>query len=707
MINVVAVGATGGEIFATSGGIDLLRGAVLGAFFVSAAYLTGLTLMRRSSVALAALLLVIAGGALQLGQLGYLGGETANMAVLFKGLFAAAVLLFLSASIGAARRSAIMGAVLFTFALVFAGMGVINFVDRVDLAPLLRFGLYGVGGVAILLAVWQAVKGDAGAQMVLPGAVLVVAGSLISPFFGAESAIAAGAAHAFFSVGVLAASLAAFIDGPGRMGAYGDPDAVRQDFSNGGAAERDEIVIDSQIARVLDYAGIATWDWSDGAVEQTSSLPQILGADSTAPFTPEAMRRFVHETDVARFENEVAMAKDGAFDVVLKLFDGRIVRLRGARAIDPSTNELERVVAFVEGVDDEASPGAGAKAGDVRKATAAAVVPTAAMMAAGAKLSDALDKGDIVAAFQPIVSLNSEKVAGYEALARWRGQEEGVDEGPESFVKTAEAAGKGEALAQTMLSAAGAFLAEKIKTEKAKRLFVTLNVSFGQMRAPGFVDAVRGAIDEYKLPDNALVLELTEADAVSDSAAAGKIFRSLKSAGAALAFDDFGAGFSCLSNLHKFDFDYIKIDKSFVDDLEKGNDKSKIVSALATLGKDLGMHVIAEGVETKATANAVRDIGCVYGQGFLYGRPLHAADAGDAAPRHAAPAGARDGAEEGEPSSPVLESIDAADGGAEAHGDKTDLAARDAETVDTELVAKGDAEERKESRWRPWRSGLR
>ena len=202
--------------------------------------------------------------------------------------------------------------------------------------------------------------------------------------------------------------------------------------------------------------------------------------------------------------------------------------------------------------------------------------------------------------------------------------------------KTAEAVGKGRELAMIMLDAAASFLADKIKREKRQDLFVTLNVSFGQMREKGFAAAVEETIKRFALPANSLVLELTEGDAVADHPMSAALFAEFKKAGAALAFDDFGAGFSCLSNLQKYDFDYIKIDKSFVDGLESDGDSAKIVRSLAGLGKDLGLKVIAEGIETKAAATAARKIGCIYGQGYVFGKPLESGQS-DVAPSADAP----------------------------------------------------------------------
>lgn len=501
----------------------------------------------------------------------------------------------------------------------------------------MRWSLIGVGGFAAVLVVLQAVRGDAGARLILPGVALAALAPLVGPLGLSETGGLNVASHGLFTLGILLASIVSLTESAApkiaaAAGAAADNVAgaassfAQSTFSShdASAVERDEVVLDSQIARVLDYSGVAIWDWSPEHADQTSSLPALLGADSTTPFTPEALREFIHKDDAERFENEVAAPIDGPFDVSLKLFNGRSIRIRGARAADDENGSLERMVAFIEPVSPEVKDAVdnGVDEAAVRKATEAAIVPAAAATdSLAAKLSAALEKGDIVAAFQPIVSLADEQIAGYEALARWRDQEEGADEGPETFVKAAEQAGKGGELACSMLDQAGAFLADKIKSGKNDDLFVAVNLSWGQMREASFVDALAETIAKYKLRKNALVLELTEADEVSEADDAGAIFSKLKDVGAALAFDDFGAGFSSLSNLRKYDFDYLKIDKSFSADLEDGGDGAKIVGSLAELGEKLGLKVIVEGVESKSAAAAALDVGCAYGQGYALGEP--------------------------------------------------------------------------------------
>lgn len=625
-----------GAALSAAPAFELGRGAIAGAFIVAAAFLAGYAAIRRSGLAVCALLMVLGAAALEFSWLGFFSAMPGNVAVMILGLFAAATIIFLSASIGAAKYNALLGGVMFTAALVIAGMGLINFIDRINVAPLMRWSVFGVGGFAVFLALTQALRGDTGARLILPGIVLAIVAPLVGPL-GAVSAEGLHLLpHGLFTLGVLSASLVSLTESaaprmnagashfePAHSFAGADEPAAFAHSSSARRKERAEIVLDSQLARVLDYAGVAVWDWSPELIDQTESLPGLLGADSTAPFTPDALRNFIHKEDIARFEKEVLAPIDGPFDVALKLFDGRKVRMRGARAASEDSGALERLVAFIETASPIFKPSklSGVDGAKVQKATEAAIVPTAASPLVR-KMADALDNGDIIAAFQPVVSLKDDKTVGYEALARWRGQENGAAEGPEIFVKAADIAGKGGTLARTMLDQAAAFLAEKQKKDKRSDLFVAMNVTWGQMREAAFADAVREAISKYGLPKNALVLELTEGDAVTDHVQAGNVFGALKAAGAALAFDDFGAGFSCLSNLRKYNFDYLKIDKSFAADLDSRGDGAKIVGSLAALGKDLGLKVIVEGVESKSAAKAAAQLGCAYGQGFALGAPV-------------------------------------------------------------------------------------
>lgn len=652
MIAILTAGVSDAGVFAAPA-LDLGRGAIVGAFIVAAAFLAGFAAIRQSGLAFCAFLMVVGAAALQFSWLGFIPAISPNVSIFIMGLFAAAAITFLSASISAARLNPILGGLMFTAALIIAGMGVINFVDRIDVAPMMRWSVIGIGAFGVLLALSQAFKGDSNARLILPGIAMAMAAPLLGPLTQLEASSFALAPHGLFTLGVLAASLVALTEtGKAQLHDHGlSNDSVahfaeRDIFDETNDIEHQQnyqsdaggmhIQLDGSLAKVLDYSGVAIWDWSPNAIDQTESLPELLGADSTAAFTPEALTNFIHKKDISQFKKDVLAPVDGPFDVALKLFDGRLLRIRGARAANEDAGELERIVAFFETASPQFKPSKdnGVSGRTVRQATAAAIVPTVAGGLA-AKMAGALDNGDIVAAFQPIVGLKDNKTVGYEALARWRDQENGADEGPETFVKAAETAGKANLLAQTMLDQAAAFLSEKLDENKRSKIFVAMNLSWTQMRETSFLDAVKDAVKEYKLPKGSLVLELTESDAITEGEeAAGSIFKKLKSAGVALAFDDFGAGFSCLSNLRKYDFDFLKIDKSFAADLEAGGDGSKIVGSLAGLGKDLGLKVIVEGIETSSAAKAAAKLGLDYGQGYALGKPeekVHAVEKKSAA----------------------------------------------------------------------------
>lgn len=632
MISLVSAGLSATPAIGVDGAIDLGRGAIAGALVVGAAFLAGYAVFRRGSAAVCALIMVLAAAALEFSWLGLFQTPGPEIMVLLLGLFGAAAIIFLSATIRVARNNAILGGVMFALALSLVGIGVINLLGRGDASGLMRWALGGVGAFAVLLSFSQALR-DSGARLVAPGAVAVIAAAALA-------ATAAGSfsliPHGLFTLGVLAASLVALTETPKRvrrLGLHADeaPDApppapvigLTQETSEA-ASERALRVSENQLAQVLDYTGVTVWDWSPDASHQTDGLPALMGADSRGAFTPETLRDFIHKDDVDRFEKQVldAALGDGAFDVVLKLHDGRAVRLRGARAVD-SHGGLERVVAFIESATAKngkpplltpAPPLMGAKETPAKEPEKPA--PIDPLVSA---FNDALAKGDIHAAFQPIIDLESGAVAGFEALARWRGANDGEERASaDELVRAAQAAGKGRALATLILNAAAEHLTEQMKRLERRDLFVAVNLSVAQIGENGFAREVKSLIDEKNLPSRALVLELTETEALGDLKDAEATFRDMKNAGAALAFDDFGAGFSSLSNLNRFAFDYLKIDKSF---LAGASGDMRIAKALAALGRDMGLTVIAEGVETADLAAAAKDIGCTLGQGYALGEP--------------------------------------------------------------------------------------
>lgn len=614
-------------MFSSEVGLEFARGAIAGAILISAAYLAGFAVFRRGSAAVCALLMVVAAGALQAVWLGLVPAPSPLVLVLLQGLFGAAALIFLSSTVRIARENALLGGLMFAAALILVGLGVINLVLAADAAGLMRAALVMVGVFAAVLAVSQA-RRDIGARLLLPG----IAVALAAPFAGVllDGGEAAGAAfNALFSFGIVAASLVSLTEAGGpRLLGLGLHDEAPAGFEAVAAPaafdpERAMRVSENQLARVLDYSGVTVWDWSPDDAHQTEGLSTLLGADSNGLLTPDALPAFIHKDDRQKLESQVlARGKgDGSFDVVLRLLDGRQLRFRGARAVD-SAGEIERVVAFIESVS---ATGRAVKGGAPLTGSGAAGAERDPLVSA---IAEALAKGELSTAFQPIVSLSDNRIAGYEALIRWPGEAGGPEKASaEASVRAAEAAGKDGELARFVLKQSTAYLAAQMKDLGRRDLFVAMNLSVTQLKDVDFTGDLREAFKSHDLPPKSLVLEITETEAIDDIAAAGEKFRAFKAAGAALAFDDFGAGFSSLSNLRQFEFDYLKIDKQFVQGLTKGGDAAKISHAIAHLGRDLGLTVIAEGVEDKDTARAAERAGCALAQGFAFGAPMAASRA--------------------------------------------------------------------------------
>ncbi|GAB4527196.1 MAG: hypothetical protein Kow00133_16090 [Amphiplicatus sp.] len=619
------------------------QGAIAGAFVVGAAFLAGYAVFRRSAAAACALAMVIFAAALEFAWLGLLPASSPSAMVLLQGFFGAAAIIFLSTTVRAARDNALLGGLMFAGALVLVGLGIINLVGRGDASGLMRIGLAGVGVFSVALALSQALR-DPGARLVLPGAIVALGAAALAAFGPGANTLAP---HALFAFGVLAASIVALTDGAAGArarnavaeaglrafeAADGEDDWRQEADATSGESqtrgqprEEDLMLSQTRLAQVLDYAGVAVWDWMPGRTHHSPEFAAILGAKGGEALDvgdPEAIAGFLHPDDAALYRSAVIDSKkgDGAFDVTLRLKNGRRARFRGARAVEP-TGEIERLVAFIEEIPEP-------PAGDAAKLPAAGGKETADPLVK--RFPEALAKGEIQADFQPIVDLQSRRVAGFETLARWRSEQDGAEKAaPEALVRAANAAGRGGALARFALREAAAYLAEQKRALGRDDLFVAFNASVAQLD-DAFAEELRAVMAEHGLAPNSLVLELTETEAISDKAAAERRFRALKEAGAALAFDDFGAGFSSLSNLQAFAFDYLKIDKSFVAGLGADGGADKIVRAMAGLGRDLGMTVIAEGVESKAAAEAAHAAGCALGQGFALGAPAPKARAKDA-----------------------------------------------------------------------------
>ena len=239
-----------------------------------------------------------------------------------------------------------------------------------------------------------------------------------------------------------------------------------------------------------------------------------------------------------------------------------------------------------------------------------------------AELRTAQAKGELELFYQPLVSLPEGELVGVEALLRWHHPVRGLV-GPTEFIPIAEQTGLVVELGQWVLVTACRQLADWQSRQGPGS--VAVNLSARQLLSPGFVEEVAAALAASGADPAGLTLELTESLLMEDTQTAGAVLGALRQLGVRIALDDFGTGYSSLSYLRQFPLDDLKIDKSFVDQLDATGDSS-VVSGILGLGSALGLSVVAEGVETAAQADVLSALGCRLAQGFLFGRPLPVAE---------------------------------------------------------------------------------
>jgi diguanylate cyclase len=236
-------------------------------------------------------------------------------------------------------------------------------------------------------------------------------------------------------------------------------------------------------------------------------------------------------------------------------------------------------------------------------------------------LRAALKENQFCLNYQPFVDTATLEVIGYEALLRWDHPDRGRIP-PNDFIPLAEDSGLIVPIGSWVLATA---CAEAASWED--KLIISVNLSPAQFLQPGIVGTVAGVLRKTGLPPGRLELEITE-NTLMDTQNALLILNSLKALGVKIAMDDFGTGYSSLGYLRKFPFDKIKIDRSFISDVEHDSETETIVQAIIAMGKSLRLDVTAEGVETKQQLAMLRALGCNYLQGYLLGRPSSPAQLG-------------------------------------------------------------------------------
>jgi len=246
-----------------------------------------------------------------------------------------------------------------------------------------------------------------------------------------------------------------------------------------------------------------------------------------------------------------------------------------------------------------------------------------------ADLRHALDRREFVLFYQPEIDLSSRKIVGLEALIRWRHPERGLIP-PMDFIPLAEETGLILPIGDWGLAEACSQIQKWCEEDPRHiSLRVGVNLSARQFSREGLADHVEALLLQYGISSHQLGLEMTESSLIPNMQTALEVLTSLRKLGVSLLLDDFGTGYSSLNHLHSFPFDVLKIDSSFVGRMTEGDQPLQIVRTIIELARVLGMDVVAEGIESRDQYRLLRQLGCRYGQGFLFARPMSAAAVGE------------------------------------------------------------------------------
>jgi diguanylate cyclase (GGDEF)-like protein len=235
-------------------------------------------------------------------------------------------------------------------------------------------------------------------------------------------------------------------------------------------------------------------------------------------------------------------------------------------------------------------------------------------------LEAAITAEQFTLAYQPIVRLQTGAIAGFESLIRWPHPQRGMMM-PGQFIGVAEDTGLIVPLGSWVLGRALADVA-RLRDRDAGSPYVSVNVAAPQFRTAGFVTVVKDALESSGLPASALLLELTEHSLLRRDGNIASELAELKELGIRLAIDDFGTGYSSLSYLREMPIDVVKIDRSFVDGIDRSPEQLALLKGIVAIAHTLEISVIAEGVETDEQCQLLTEIGCEYGQGYLMAKPL-------------------------------------------------------------------------------------
>ena len=337
-----------------------------------------------------------------------------------------------------------------------------------------------------------------------------------------------------------------------------------------------------------------------------------LGEDEFVVLTERGFPR-ISERMRGALEQPLAFA---GFDIQPSLSMGAMSIEGGDKSLD-ITELLRRVELAVEVAK---AKGAGAVAPYRRDLESDGLT----RLALESEVRKAFQSGEIEAYFQPIINIRTDTLAGFEALARWHHPKKGIIP-PLDFLGCVADLGMMAELGKLMLAQS----CQKLRHWRRHlalngKTYVSVNLSALEIEDPGLAQSIVATLKLYEIPPHCIKFEVTEGDVMRNPDDAIKVLQNLRDKGVGLALDDFGTGYSSLGYLSRLPIDTVKIDRSFISTLTEDLTSAKIVRAIINLGRDLGLSVVAEGVETRDELRSLIAMGGQFTQGYYYSKPLRA-----------------------------------------------------------------------------------
>ena len=236
------------------------------------------------------------------------------------------------------------------------------------------------------------------------------------------------------------------------------------------------------------------------------------------------------------------------------------------------------------------------------------------------QMREGLELGEFEVHYQPIISLARREISGFEALLRWKNRQRMVP--PDEFIPFAEETGLIIEQGQFALRKAMSDHRKFCNLAKNEQLFMSVNLSGKQVSSNQEVETIKRIINSGEIRPQQLKLEVTETLMLENFDQSKKVLNNLRNLGATIAIDDFGTGYSSLSYLHQLPLDTLKIDRAFINKIEKNKKSLQIVETIMNLSNTLDINVVAEGIETEKQMSILTNLGCDFCQGFHISKPL-------------------------------------------------------------------------------------